>query len=309
MNTLKFHILLPIIVAGTLFVVILVSLLYVFGSCSDLDFPYLMLISFLQITGGSGAGMELQGEKGYCNSVFAINTLLNVAFKSVAFAVLVSKLQTVRPRMYFTPFCVLNFRDKKPVLQMRVLNAQGSILEIAEIRAQWVEPHKTMEGERYGQLHELKLTAFQKIKSPISISHVIDEGALRLLLVACCLLLVACVHFGYDDTLVDQSHWLYHVVSFVFFFFFFCFCFLPFRVTTAQFRFSQDTWDVVCDTRLLGSHGEKGGSTLDVLQSLQGGTIRTSVLGCQRSQLSGGSKDGRESNQRREAVCCKRGHS
>ena len=175
MNTLKLHVLLPIVVGGTLFVVIIVSLLYVFGSCSDLEFPYLMLISFLQITGGSGAGMELQGEKGYCNSVFAINTLLNVAFKSVAFAVLVSKLQTVRPRMYFTPFCVLNFRDKKPVLQMRVLNAQGSILEVAEIRAQWVEPHKTMEGERYGQLHELKLTAFQKIKSPISISHVVDE--------------------------------------------------------------------------------------------------------------------------------------
>jgi hypothetical protein len=130
LNTLKIQVLLGIITSGTLLTCVVISLLYMFGNCvtNNTNFLKLMLTTFLQITGGTAAGMTMgkDGDDGYCNSILALNTLLNVGLKSVAFAVLVGKLQKVSPRMYFTPFCVINFRDKKPVLMMRVMNSQGS---------------------------------------------------------------------------------------------------------------------------------------------------------------------------------------
>ena len=96
MNTLKLPVLMGIVIGGTLFICIAVSLLYVLGNCANnVIFLKLMLTTFLQITGGSAAGMTMgeNGDDGFCNSVLALNTLLNVGFKSVAFAVLVGKLQ------------------------------------------------------------------------------------------------------------------------------------------------------------------------------------------------------------------------
>ena len=55
---------------------------------------------------------------------------LNVVFKSVSFAIMVSKFDNVRPKLYFTPLMVINFRNKTPVLQFRVMNSQGTLLDV-----------------------------------------------------------------------------------------------------------------------------------------------------------------------------------
>ena len=51
-------------------------------------------------------------------------------FKSVSFAIMVSKFDNVRPKLYFTPLMVINFRNKTPVLQFRVMNSQGTLLDV-----------------------------------------------------------------------------------------------------------------------------------------------------------------------------------
>ena len=98
-------------------------------------------------------------------------------FKSVSFAIMVSKFDNVRPKLYFTPLMVINFRNKTPVLQFRVMNSQGTLLDVENLTAQWAKPTRSEEGETFGMLFDVKMTAFQMIKSPISVSHVIDEDS------------------------------------------------------------------------------------------------------------------------------------
>ena len=109
--------------------------------------------------------------------LFIYTKRLNVIFKSVSFAIMVSKFDNVRPKLYFTPLMVINFRNKTPVLQFRVMNSQGTLLDVENLTAQWAKPTRSSEGETFGKLYDVKMTAFQMIKSPISISHTIDENS------------------------------------------------------------------------------------------------------------------------------------
>ena len=68
-------------------------------------------------------------------------------------------------------------RNKTPVLQFRVMNSQGTLLDVENLTAQWAKPTRSEEGETFGMLFDVKMTAFQMIKSPISVSHVIDEDS------------------------------------------------------------------------------------------------------------------------------------
>ena len=90
---------------------------------------------------------------------------------------MVSKFDNVRPKLYFTPLMVINFRNKTPVLQFRVMNSQGTLLDVENLTAQWAKPTRSEEGETFGKLYDVKMTAFQMIKSPISISHTIDKDS------------------------------------------------------------------------------------------------------------------------------------
>ena len=89
---------------------------------------------------------------------------LNVIFKSVAFAIMVSKFDNVRPKLYFTPLMVINFRNKTPVLQFRVMNSRA-LLDV-NLTAQWAKPTRSEEGETFGKLYDVKMTAFQMISRP-----------------------------------------------------------------------------------------------------------------------------------------------
>ena len=72
---------------------------------------------------------------------------------------------------------VINFRNKTPVLQFRVMNSQGTLLDVENLTAQWAKPTRSSEGETFEKLFDVKMTAFQMIKSPISISHTIDKDS------------------------------------------------------------------------------------------------------------------------------------
>ena len=72
-------------------------------------------------------------------------------FKSVSFAIMVSKFDNVRPKLYFTPLMVINFRNKTPVLQFRVMNSQGTLLDVENLTAQWAKPTRSEEGETFGK--------------------------------------------------------------------------------------------------------------------------------------------------------------
>ena len=184
---------------------VLISLagLYSAGKCysAELHFHELLLAAFLGVMGASSAeftgsaavngngGNETAAaaaaavsaaatnNKAFCGIVLSLNAFLQVAFKSVVFAVMVNKLTKITPRLYFTPKCVINFRDGVPVLMMRILNAQGTLLELSQIHAQWVLPHTTREGEHHGSLHDLRMKAFIRMRSPTSLSHIIDHSS------------------------------------------------------------------------------------------------------------------------------------
>ena len=157
----------------SIFTVLLISTLYYGASCVGTSFDNIIMITLQQIIGaGTAEGFE---QTFVCRTLVTGTTLLNVVFKSVTFALMVSKFDNVTPQIYFTPNCVMNFRNGMATLQMRVMNAQGTLLDVENLTAQWAKPSKTSEGESYGKLFEVKMSAFQMIKSPISVSHTIDE--------------------------------------------------------------------------------------------------------------------------------------
>ena len=174
-NTLRPYALVGLTILFATVVLVLLSALYTMGACySDLFFHEIMLASFLNVMGAStGSGTT----KGFCGVVLSLNAFLQVIFKSCVFAVVVNKLTKVTPRLYFTPCCVINVRDGVPVLMMRILNAQGTLLELVRCQAQWVVPHVTQEGERYGALQDLNMTAFVRMRSPTTLSHKIDQSS------------------------------------------------------------------------------------------------------------------------------------
>jgi uncharacterized membrane protein YgcG len=163
--------------------------LYSAGQCysAELKFHELVLAAFLGIMGASSSDFTgpttvddddgNNNNKAFCGVVLSLNAFLQVAFRSVVLAVMVNKLTKITPRLYFTPKCVVNFRDGVPVLMMRILNAQGTLLELSQIHAQWVLPHTTREGEHHGSLHDLQMTAFIRMRSPTSLSHKIDRSS------------------------------------------------------------------------------------------------------------------------------------
>jgi hypothetical protein len=164
------------------FTLLMIAVLYLFGGCySHIPFTDLVLVTFLQIMGTSTdtkmTVQENNNNHGYCGLVQSATALLQIGFKSILFAVMVNKLTKITPKLYFTPEAVINFRDGTPVIMVRILNAQGSILELIQIQAQWVTPHTTIEGEHHGRLHDLQMTAFHRLRSPITLSHVIDKNS------------------------------------------------------------------------------------------------------------------------------------
>ena len=66
---------------------------------------------------------------------------------------MVAKFESVSPKLFFTPSLVINFRDGIPILQFRVMNAQGTLLDVENLTAQWAKPTKSKEGEIYGIDH------------------------------------------------------------------------------------------------------------------------------------------------------------
>jgi hypothetical protein len=177
-NGFKLRMLLLLGFLSASLILLLFSLLYTFGGCYDVPFHEVLLVTFLQVMGTtSDTTMSSSASRGYCGIVLSGTSLLQVGFKSVVFAVMVNKLTKITPKLFFTPNAVINYRDGKPVIMVRILNAQGSVLELIQIQAQWVIPHTTEEGEHHGKLHDLEMSAFHRLRSPITLSHVIDASS------------------------------------------------------------------------------------------------------------------------------------
>ena len=176
-QTMKLKYLIPGVIFVTSFVIVIISALYAGFSCNstDVSFDQQMMRTFAEIV-GAGSFENIKPNTA-CRALYATSALLNVVFKSIALALMVAKFESVSPKLFFTPSLVINFRDGVPVLQFRVMNAQGTLLDVENLTAQWAKPTKSKEGESYGKLFDIKLTAFQCIKSPISISHIIDNNS------------------------------------------------------------------------------------------------------------------------------------
>ena len=175
-QTMKLKYLIPLVTVVTSIVIIILSALYVGSDCgNDVTFDQQMMRTFAEIV-GAGSFENIKPTT-ICRTLYATSALLNVIFKSIALAIMVAKFESVSPKLFFTPSLVINFRDGIPILQFRVMNAQGTLLDVENLTAQWAKPTKSKEGEIYGKLFDVKLTAFQCIKSPISISHIIDKDS------------------------------------------------------------------------------------------------------------------------------------
>ena len=93
----------------SIFTVLLISTLYYGASCVGTSFDNIIMITLQQIIGaGTAEGFE---QTFVCRTLVTGTTLLNVVFKSVTFALMVSKFDNVTPQIYFTPNCVMNFRN------------------------------------------------------------------------------------------------------------------------------------------------------------------------------------------------------
>lgn len=177
-NGLKPTALLGLCALISFLVLLSLSGLYTGLQCYDAAFHENILISFLSIMGASSEyASQTEENRAACGIVISLNALLQVAFKSIVFAVMVKKLTKVTPKLYFTPVCVISFRDGHPVLLMKIMSAQGTLLELLHIQAQWVFSHTTDEGEHFCDVKMLKMKSFLRMRSPTTLSHKIDSSS------------------------------------------------------------------------------------------------------------------------------------
>eukprot|EP00056_Hartaetosiga_gracilis_P003108 m.59799 g.59799 ORF g.59799 m.59799 type:complete len:589 (+) comp11336_c0_seq3:73-1839(+) len=110
-----------------------------------------------------------------CVFIGSLASLSTLFFQAVIISLIVRKLMKCNSGLTFTKQMVLNTRDGRPCLQLRVMNLYGTVMTNVSIIGTWIRPYETSEGEKFAQMIKIHFDGAVMMKGPNTYSHYIDK--------------------------------------------------------------------------------------------------------------------------------------
>lgn len=142
------------------------------AECSDESFGRLFCMTALQLAGGGQAYLDVEVAHIGCMWVATGAEYLVLGLHSSVIGLVVAMILKPSASLVFSETLAIIQRDHKPTVSFRVSHPQGHYVSAFTVKAVWIRPHVTLEGEQKKALTELALNDFRdELEVPVDISH------------------------------------------------------------------------------------------------------------------------------------------